>query len=86
MKNEFERRHRLSSDIFADAEATKIVMELVVGLKNSNCIQGYIQRIDKNPFGVLFISDIQVMWFSLILSIIKIFNYCNYAKCEIPKI
>ena len=60
MKNEFERRHRLSSDIFADAEATKILCELLVGPINQNCIQGYVQKIDKNPFGVLFISDIQV--------------------------
>jgi hypothetical protein len=60
MKNEFERRHRLSSDIFADAEATKILCELLVGPINQNCIQGYVQKIDKNPFGVLLISDIQV--------------------------
>ena len=60
MKNEFERRHRLSIDIFSDAEATKILMELLVGTKNSNCIQGYVQKIDKNPFGILLVCDSQV--------------------------
>jgi hypothetical protein len=61
MKNEFERRHRLSSDIFADAEATKIVCELLVGPENRNCLPGYVQKIDKNPFGVLLVSHLQVI-------------------------
>ena len=63
MKNEFERRHRLSSDIFADAEATKILCELLVGPHNKNCLPGYVQKIDKNPFGVLFVSNLQVISF-----------------------
>jgi hypothetical protein len=61
MKHEFDRRHRLSSDIFADADATKILCELLCEPCNENCIQGFVQRIDRNPFGMLFISDIQVI-------------------------
>jgi len=60
MKHEMDRRHRLSSDIFADSNGTKLIFHLLARQCNENCLQGYIQKINYDPFGILMISDIQV--------------------------
>ena len=60
MKHEMERRRRLSSDIFADANGAKLIFTLLAKKCNENCLQGYIQKIDYDPFGLLMICDIQV--------------------------
>ena len=60
MKHEMERRRRLSSDIFADANGAKLIFTLLAKKCNENCLQGYIQKIDYDPFGLLMICDMQV--------------------------
>lgn len=68
MKYEMERRWKLSSDIFADSNGAKLIFLLLAKRNNENCLQGYIQRINYDPFGVLMISHLQVTIFCLIIT------------------
>ena len=52
-------KSRISSDIFLDAEASKILTDAVCFHSQSK-LTGYIQEISLNPFGVLFLSDLNV--------------------------
>ena len=51
----------LSTDIFVDTEASKKMCDIMCPMPNLNCIKGFIQIINQNPFGFLCISDIQVI-------------------------
>jgi len=63
MKHFFVRRFRMNSDLFADSEATKKLMFFLAVDSNELCLQGYVQKIDHDPFGILLLSDIQVKLF-----------------------
>jgi hypothetical protein len=63
IKHQYERRNVLSTDIFIDAQATKLLCEAIALPSNSNCLKGFVQLIIQDPFGMLFFSDIQVISF-----------------------
>ncbi|CAF0945818.1 unnamed protein product [Brachionus calyciflorus] len=61
IKNEYVHRNRISNDIFVDALATKqIYSNVAISLKTGK-ISGFLQEINMDPFGVLFVSEIQVI-------------------------
>ena len=59
IKYEFKHKNRISTEVFFDANATKIITDSLIGNDNDK-IKGYIQEIGLNPFGFLLISEIQV--------------------------
>ena len=63
IKHEYERRNVLSTDILVDAQATKTLCEALSPSSNSNCLQGFVQLIIQDPFGMLFLSDMQVRYY-----------------------
>jgi hypothetical protein len=65
IKNESERRFRLQTEIRADAEACALLCNHLCKTPNSNCLGGYVRRISQRPFGILFVSDIQVIKYFL---------------------
>ena len=60
MKHEEQKRHRCSRDIYIDCEGALNVSKGLCKASNSSCLQGYIQKIELFPFGIIFASDIQV--------------------------
>ena len=60
IKYEFVHRNRISKDIFVDSNAAKVLSEyLCLELENKD-VNGYVQQINQNPFGMLLFSEIQV--------------------------
>ena len=68
------RRKVLSTDIFVDAEASKKMCDIMCPMPNSNCIKGFIQIINQNPFGFLCISDLQVWKFLFYIYLLREFK------------
>ncbi len=60
IKSDFMNRNRISTDIFSDAEASKILCEKLCLEPSSNGLVGFVQEINQNPFGLLLLSEIQV--------------------------
>lgn len=50
--------NRMSTTIYTDAEASKLLFESLAIEEGS--LKGFIQELNLNPFGALFISGIQV--------------------------
>ena len=65
----YDLRHfnRLSSDIFADSEATKSFYETKAMNKTNFTLKGYVHDIRQNNYGMLFYSEKQVSKFSFLL-------------------
>lgn len=53
--------NRLSTNIYADAEAAKILFDCLAVEEGS--LNGFIQELNLNPFVVLFLSGIQVIFY-----------------------
>ena len=60
IKHQFIRRNVISKDIFIDSDASKNLFEILCMPVNSNCIGGYVQEINLNPYGFHLLADIQV--------------------------
>lgn len=60
IRSEYLNRNRISTDHLVDAEAAKTVSDKLCQFYCKN-ISGFIQEISLNPFGALFLSDIQVL-------------------------
>ena len=59
IKNEFDHRNVLSKEFFSDAIACKKTFDT---LWNETNIKGFIQELNYEPFGLLMICDIQVIY------------------------
>lgn len=59
IKSEYVLKNRISTDIYLDAEATKILTDSIC-IPGKTKLSGYIQEITLNPFGVFFLSDLNV--------------------------
>ena len=64
MKSEIKHIDKLSNNISTDALASKTMSDKIF-VTISGRIDGYVQEINLNPFGLLFISDIQVCIFKV---------------------
>jgi hypothetical protein len=63
IKYEHEHRNRIATDVFVDADAAKRLCNKLCFVYDQNSIlKGYIQEISHDPFGVLLISEIQVLF------------------------
>ena len=61
-KYELKTKDRISRDILIDAEGAKILCEkLCITSIKERAIEGYIQIIYQDPFGLILISEIQVI-------------------------
>jgi hypothetical protein len=62
LRSEFRHRYQLNNDIRIDADATKLIFDVLTEVQSSRSIlNGFVQEIKSNPFGCLLISDIQVI-------------------------
>ena len=59
------RRNKLFNNINLDSKTTKFIYDKMFQSKNKNGLNGFIQEISLDPFGLLFTSEIQV-WDKLI--------------------
>jgi hypothetical protein len=60
IKSEWNNRKRLDRDVFVDALKSKFLTDCIC-LETKTKIKGYIQNIEMVPFGLLLMSDIQVI-------------------------
>ena len=58
MKNEYINLNRISRDFYVDTETAKHLFDKFC---TGDKLGGYIQEINQNPFGMLMVSEIQVM-------------------------
>lgn len=60
MKHEKQHEDRVSINIYVDSEATKTIYDKrAICLEQMN-FKGFLQEISQNPFGLFFITPIQV--------------------------
>ena len=65
-KHEYRHIDRFSTNIFVDLAATKLFYHsLHKNKKQNTAIEGYVQDIRQNKFGVLFYCEKQVIFFVL---------------------
>jgi hypothetical protein len=61
IRYEFNHKDRISRDILNDAEASKVMCErLCIHPSKEGEIQGFIQKISQQSFGMILLSTIQV--------------------------
>jgi hypothetical protein len=60
LKSEFKNEKRISTDLNVDAEASKVLCERMCLYSTPEKLQGFVQEINSNPFGLLLMSHMQV--------------------------
>lgn len=58
MKHESKHEQRISNNLIIDAEASKTFCDKIC-LQIKHILSGYIQEVNLNPFGFLFVTGIQ---------------------------
>jgi hypothetical protein len=63
IRYEFRARERISRDILIDAQAAKSVCEkLCLHPSKEGTLNGFVQQIFQDPFGMMLMSEIQVFF------------------------
>ena len=60
IRNEYFHQLRISADVYVDAMTTKKIFENMNFFKNET-LNGFIQEVNMDPFGILFFSHLQVI-------------------------
>jgi hypothetical protein len=60
IKSAFKHQDRISLNVFVDAEAAKALCEQLCLFSETGNLNGYVQIINQNPFGLLLMSHIHV--------------------------
>jgi len=80
IKSEYKYNARISKDLYNDAEASKILCEKLCLFSHPTQLNGYVQEIGQNPFGILLMSHIQVLKLKKNFYLIMIFNCITLLK------
>jgi hypothetical protein len=75
IRYEFNHKERISRDILNDVEASKFMCErLCIHPSKEGEIQGFVQKISQQPFGMILLSTIQVITYNITNFILNLLN------------